>query len=284
MLTVEAYTANTLYYEALMRIKVGGSAAAPRLMPTLEVSPAVLVLSNPAAGLVTLPKRRLEVRLGIVEALLLIGGTTDVDLLCCVAPRYARYVNTLTGELDGAYGPRVGPQLPDIERLLRSDNDTRQAVVTIYDGTRDHRESLDVPCTVSLQFMVRNGRLSVLTYMRSNDVWYGTPYDIFQFTTLQRVIAARLYLAVGHYTHVVGSLHLYERNMRGVTRVLADGAGQINGRSVVPNPGHRFADDVPLLLEHIREVVVDRKPWAPFPATIDPLGMWMWDKFQEDPG
>jgi hypothetical protein len=70
----------------------------------------------------------------------------------------------------------------------------------------------DIPCTLSVQFLVRAGRLHAVTQMRSNDIWLGTPYDIFAITSLQRLIADELSLSYGEYVHNVGSMHLYSRD------------------------------------------------------------------------
>jgi thymidylate synthase len=48
--------------------------------------------------------------------------------------------------------------------------------------------------------------------MRSNDIWMGFPYDVFSFTAMQCLMAMELGLGIGTYTHIAGSLHLYERN------------------------------------------------------------------------
>lgn len=52
------------------------------------------------------------------------------------------------------------------------------------------------------------------TYMRSNDLWFGFPYDVFQFTCMQILMSMELELELGTYTHIAGSLHLYERDYR----------------------------------------------------------------------
>ena len=49
--------------------------------------------------------------------------------------------------------------------------------------------------------------------MRSNDIWFGLPYDIFQFTSLQILLSMELGVGIGTYTHICGSLHLYERDL-----------------------------------------------------------------------
>ena len=99
-----------------------------------------------------------------------------------------------------------------VKNLLVSNSNTRQAVIHIK--TADNKPSKDVNCTVCLQFFIRNGKLYLTTYMRSNDLWMGFPYDVFQFTNMQVLMAMELGVEVGTYTHIAGSLHLYERNVK----------------------------------------------------------------------
>lgn len=96
------------------------------------------------------------------------------------------------------------------EELVKNPN-SRRAIIHIkepYD-----KESKDVNCTVCLQFFIREGKLYLTTYMRSNDLWMGFPYDVFQFTNMQILMSMELELELGTYTHIVGSLHLYERDV-----------------------------------------------------------------------
>ena len=99
-----------------------------------------------------------------------------------------------------------------VKNLLVSNSNTRQAVIHIK--TADNKPSKDVNCTVCLQFFIRDGKLYLTTYMRSNDLWMGFPYDVFQFTNMQVLMAMELGVEVGTYTHIAGSLHLYERNVK----------------------------------------------------------------------
>lgn len=217
--------ATQLWLRALAALVERGERVSPRGIGTVELRPATLVLENPRARWIQVPERKLSKLLGYLEALMLLAGVSDPGLLVKAAPQYAGFVNQETGELDGAYGPRVGPQLPYVRDLLRRDPDTRQAVITIF-GPVDHRESRDVPCTVSLHFMVRDGALELITYMRSNDVWLGWPYDVVMFTVLQEALATDLGLRLGQYTHVAGSLHLYDTNHEKAARI----AEQYGGR------------------------------------------------------
>lgn len=101
-------------------------------------------------------------------------------------------------------------------KLLKSDMSSRQAVIHIKEPRHYCNKTKDVNCTVCLQFLVRDGKLYMTTYMRSNDLWYGFPYDVFQFTFMQVMMAMELGLELGTYTHIAGSLHLYKRNVKGV--------------------------------------------------------------------
>jgi thymidylate synthase len=101
-----------------------------------------------------------------------------------------------------------------IKQLLIQDPNTRQAVIHIKEP-RDIIENptKDLNCTIALQFLIRNNKLHLITTMRSNDVWLGLPYDVFNFTCMQIQMAMELNIDVGNYYHNVGSLHLYERDL-----------------------------------------------------------------------
>jgi thymidylate synthase len=71
--------------------------------------------------------------------------------------------------------------------------------------------------------MIRDDRLMMFTNMRSNDAFIGLPYDIFAFTMIQEILARTLDFEVGTYKHAVGSLHLYESNLKAAKQYLQEG-------------------------------------------------------------
>lgn len=125
----------------------------------------------------------------------------------------------------GGYGPRFfrqrgHDQIRGVLDLLRSNPFSRRAVIQLFnaeDITRDHRE---VPCTTTLQFIVRGGRVHMMTTMRSNDAYIGLPHDVFCFTMLQEIIARSLGLDLGIYKYCVGSMHLYAAHREHAQRYL----------------------------------------------------------------
>ena len=109
---------------------------------------------------------------------------------------------------------RVYGQLEKVVNLLKRDPDSRQAILTIYNSVQDlDFEAKDIPCTLTIQFFIRNQELCMRVSMRSNDVWLGLPYDLVQFAALQGAIAKALDLPMGWYSHTVGSMHLYHRDI-----------------------------------------------------------------------
>lgn len=170
--------------------------------------------------------RNLNRKIAVAEALQLIGGFSDPEWLCRIAPQFKKFREDLTVSntpwFHGAYGTRISmfDQLHVAVKRLEETPDTRQAVVTLWDPEVDTEDGhLDYPCTVALNFR-RDRRmnrehdtLNMQVLMRSNDVWLGLPYDLFQFTQLQLTLCNVLGLQPGLYTHTAWSMHIYSDNL-----------------------------------------------------------------------
>ena len=100
-------------------------------------------------------------------------------------------------------------QMEKIIALLRTDPDSRRAIIHLKAPNPKVIETKDEPCTIALQFMIRDGELDCIAMMRSNDIWTGLPYDVIYFTTLQKIIADALGVNYGVYVHFAGSMHMY---------------------------------------------------------------------------
>lgn len=112
--------------------------------------------------------------------------------------------------LAGAYGPPFKQQLEYVARTLNSDINSRQAVMTIW--KRDPFPSKDIPCTVALQFIVRDGFIHCIVTMRSSDVGMGLPYDMLTFTCMAAEVASMLNepVELGNCYITAGSRHIYQ--------------------------------------------------------------------------
>lgn len=104
-------------------------------------------------------------------------------------------------------------QLEQIIELLKNDNSSRRAVLNISDPTINRITTKDMQCTIAIQFLIRKNKLNMTVYMRSNDVYFGFPYDYIFFETIHQYISEKLNVNVGKYTHIVTSLHMYNRDI-----------------------------------------------------------------------
>jgi len=143
---------------------------------------------------------------------------------------------TTDGTIFGAYGPRLRPQVSDVIKQLTGKPSSKRAVVALFDRDDNNRlsdvspaqenEKIQPPCTCTLQFLNRDGALQMITHMRSNDAVWGLTHDVFCFTLLQEYVARSLGVPLGSYTHVAGSLHVYDDKRAEAEAFLSEGAQQ----------------------------------------------------------
>lgn len=188
-----------------------------------EVLNAVTTIEDPTRCILKSPIRKLPMRYCVGELLWYLSGNPRLKAIQLytgawdrmsddgetVNSNYGHRIQNAVDEVDG----KIFDQMKMVEHLLSVDPSSRQAVIHIKQA-RDVlvNPTKDLNCTVCLQFFIREGKLYMTTYMRSNDLWMGFPNDVFQFTCMQIYLAMRLNVELGSYTHVAGSLHMYERD------------------------------------------------------------------------
>ncbi|HTW68859.1 MAG TPA: thymidylate synthase [Acetobacteraceae bacterium] len=205
-----------------------GERSSPRGIPTLELLAQSFTIEHPRCRRVMTPERGWSFPLAIGEFCRHASGSSDLSSIGYYAPRWKEFSDDQKRISGSCYGARIFGTAPDGTRqwdrlvdLLSVDPDSRRAVFDLQSyGPTLTNMAKDVSCTTSMQFFVRHHRLHTIVNMRSNDVVWGLPYDIFLFTMLQELLACTLGLELGHYHHFVGSLHLYERHVRLAERVL----------------------------------------------------------------
>jgi thymidylate synthase len=179
-----------------------------------EIINAITIITDPTKNILKSNIRNMPMRYAVGELLWYLSGSNRLDAI----KKYSKAWESLSDDgetVNSAYGYRIFEQFgfdqwEYVKDLLKKDPNTRQAVIHIKDAS--NKPTKDTPCTVSLQFLLRNGQLNLTTYMRSNDIWLGFPYDVFSFTCMQIIMAFELGVEIGEYTHIAGSLHLYTRN------------------------------------------------------------------------
>jgi thymidylate synthase len=187
-----------------------------------EVFGALLELTNPRARLGrSMGRARVFSPLG--ELMWYLSASNALDFIQYYIPQYPEFSDD-GRTLNGAYGPRIfskgracGEGAPQDQwqrmiEILKRRNGTRNAVIQIFSKDDAARDTKDIPCTCTLQFVIREGNISLHAHMRSNDAFLGLPHDVFSFTMLQEIAARELGVGLGSYLHSVASLHLYDDN------------------------------------------------------------------------
>lgn len=149
-------------------------------------------------------------------------GRNDVGFINKFAGLWGRIsddgVTSYSAYGDIVFGRHGFNQVEKIIQLLCNDPTSRRAVINFNVPNEHVIETKDEICTIALQFLIRDGKLNCYGIMRSNDVWFGLPYDTIFFTELTKYIAKRVGVPYGTYTHTVVSLHVYERNYDDIVR------------------------------------------------------------------
>ena len=194
-----------------------------RIGRTKELLNPVIVLENPRKRLFFSNRRSFNLAYALVESTMLFSQNSDVRTFASYNKRMSSYSDD--GEkINSAYGQYIEPYLGKLVEKLSTDSNTRQACLRIYDshyGVVDVTK--DVPCTLNLHFLIRDGKLNLTVYMRSNDLFWGLQYDLFMFTVLQEVIANSLGLEPGVYIHCPSSLHVYDYHWETLGMIIDDG-------------------------------------------------------------
>lgn len=260
----DTYTTPTeAWFGAVKNVMLHGDLVSPRGKKVLEVRDRVhLRIVDPTQFPLAGTTRDFKHVITAAEGLSLIGQTSVPELITERVKAFRPFLNDSV--FWGAYGPRAAGDIGQVVELLKRDTDSRQAVISLYDSDRDlgRPEVLDVPCTISIQFLIRGSfdqKLHMWVVMRSNDAWLGLPYDLGQFILLQSAIANALGIAMGTYTHSAGSMHLYERDWEKAENVQhheggwcvpmvwsAPTIGDIASRARMLLLGRRLVDETPL--------------------------------------
>lgn len=230
---ITAETGSQAYRLLLNELLSHGNKESPRGYPTRELTDVTVIIDRASEAHVNHTSRKLNTKIAAAETVQLLAGVSSLEQLDAASHgRFSRFADN--GRLVGAYGPRTYYQLGHVVGLLNREPDTRQAYVTIWNGSEQGVKSHDVPCTLGFQFMIRDDKLDMRVSMRSSDVFLGIPYDWTMFSRLQLMVARCLNIVPGRYTHVVGSQHLYERDVPEVYEILDAGVSPEPRTQVAP--------------------------------------------------
>lgn len=179
-------------------------------------------ITNPRNRLPQVKARNFSLSYFVAETLWYLNADDSTEWISYYAPFWSR-ISDDGKTANSAYGSRIfktHPRIGDgkivqwdyVKEELRRDPDSRRAVIHIRTPNDSILNSKDVPCTLSLQFFIRNNKLHLHVSMRSSDIILGLSYDVPAFTIMQEILANELNVELGEYVHTSNSLHCYERD------------------------------------------------------------------------
>ena len=245
-----------------------GMKAQPRGSETRELLNYNITLIDPRNRVITFQERNVNTKYLLGEFIWYLGASSKPEGILPYSKFWANITNSGShkdyeaGTINSNYGTRIfgfsglpaftaneaGEPIDQWQNtidLLREDKDSRQAIMNIHVPSDRHEGNKDVACTLTLQFLIRENKLHMITNMRSNDIILGFTNDVFQFTMLQECLMLQLReiypdLELGHYFHNAGSMHVYDRHFEMAQNII--GAKNAFDMSMIPMD--RFDEDI----------------------------------------
>lgn len=155
----------------------------------------VLLNPNNRLHLIRKPK---SVRYFSRELVAYFNGSLDVNAGLAQASPFWKTLADKDGKIASNYGYYVFHQrVPEtgnktqyewvIDNLVNN-LDSRKAFININQPMHKIKESKDFPCTLGMQFFVRDNNLCCIVSSRSTDVYTGLPYDMGFFSFVAELV------------------------------------------------------------------------------------------------
>lgn len=123
------------------------------------------------------------------------------------------------GRFSYTYSERMGGEyLYSIIEELKTHPHSRQLYLPVWSQLTDYkrRGKKRVPCSLGYWFVMREGAIHLTYMMRSCDLFTHYPNDIAMASVMQHYVADQTSHEVGTFTHWIGSLHCYKKDVADV--------------------------------------------------------------------
>lgn len=183
----------------------------------------------PEDGFPLLTLRKIPVRIFVVEQIwFLMGSRRPSEFLNKFTKIWDDFTN-VDGVVSTAYGYRWRhhfgrDQISLLIKLLEKEPSSRHGVIITWDPSSDGLSptfrKANIPCPYTFSVNIIGGKLHLHNIIRSNDMVLGCPHDVAGFALLQRILAARLGVKIGKYTHSISNAHVYGIHYQGVKELI----------------------------------------------------------------
>ena len=203
-------------YDALIGV---GEEAASRNGPVLRFpEPLTVTYLRPEERVNFVEARHANPYFHVFEAMWMLAGRNDVGFVADFVSRIKEYSDD-SQVFNAAYGFRARKHY-SIDQLLRAIDhlfcypDSRQAVVLLMSPFDMDKETRDKACNLALQFTLRDNRLDLTVFNRSNDlIWGGVSgANVVHMPFFQEYIAAGLGVRIGRMHVFSADAHVYLEN------------------------------------------------------------------------
>lgn len=124
-----------------------------------------------------------------------------------------------SGKFAYTYSERIHQvqQIQHIVGAIRRDRNSRQLYMSIWNPEDVYNLGIRrVPCTLGYYFQVRKNKLNITYLQRSADFVTHFWNDCYLATRMVENISYQTDLAVGTFTHWLGSLHVFNKDVEGI--------------------------------------------------------------------
>jgi len=224
-------------------------------------------------GFPILTLRKQPIKSPIAEQIWFIQGEKNTEFLRKYTKMWDEFIEE-DGTISSAYGYRWRhqfgrDQLGKLVELLTKDPSSRHGVIITWDPKDDGyggTPKKNVPCPFTFTVNIIGGRLNIHNIIRSNDMMLGCPFDTFGFALLIYILAQKLGVKPGIYTHTISNAHIYDTHYEGAIEL-------IKRENNHPNIFPVFPENMYDRSEKKDETLVDEiyQSFAPFYNPSEPI-------------
>jgi len=221
-------------------------------------------------GFPLLTLRKIPVKMFVAEQIWFIAGSRKPEDFL---RQHTKIWDVFTNPADVvtvAYGYRWRKhfgrdQLKLLIDLLEKEPSSRHGVVVTWDPSSDGlgvTNRKNVPCPYTFTVNIIGGRLNLHNIVRSNDMVLGFPSDVAGFALLQHVLAQKLKVKPGIYSHSISNAHIYDNQYTAVKEMLKRKTSHKPIRIELPKRTYDRAEkkDEKLLVQIVTPIMEQYRP------------------------
>ena len=171
-------------------------------------------LMDPSDKVITTPERKFNLDYAEYEWLWYLKGDRDAKQISEKAKIWKQMMVPGTTNVVSNYGYfwNYNDQLKRVINELKTNPETRKAIIVHYLLHELEMYKYDTPCNDVLNFYIKDDKLHLSVFARSIDLVFGFCNDQFTFAKLMEMVAFQLDLPLGTMHWMITNLHIYPRH------------------------------------------------------------------------